>query len=130
MVGFRVWAGVLRARARVSALSGIVFALAGGCAGQSTGDGPPDQCPGVCAKAAKCPGAPPFTQSCDDTCLEQDALAADSDCHDQYVASINCSAKLADVCTALTACATEVTATTSCEQKYCAAHPTSDVCVN
>lgn len=99
-----------------------------GCAGQSSSNGGEDQCPAVCEGGAKCPGAPPLPQSCDDTCLGQDALATESNCHELYVDSINCSAALKNVCTALVACATEINAANTCEQAYCAKHPDAEVC--
>jgi len=128
MVGNRVWAVVRRGGARMIALSGVVFVWASGCAGQSSNSAPDDQCPTVCENGAKCPGAPPLTQSCDDTCLGQDALATESNCHDLYVASINCSAALKSVCTALVACATQINAANACEQAYCAKHADAEVC--
>ncbi len=110
------------------ALSGLVFVWVSGCAGQSSSNADTDQCPTVCENGSKCPGAPPLTQSCDDTCLGQDALATESNCHDLYVASIDCSAALENVCTALIACASQINAANACEQAYCAKHADAEVC--
>jgi len=128
MVGFRAWAAALCASARGIVSVGVAFWLASGCAGQSSSSTDTDQCPTVCENGAKCPGAPPLTQSCDDTCLGQDALATESNCHDLYVASIDCSAALKSVCTALVDCKNQIDAANACEQTYCAAHPSADVC--
>ena len=139
MVGFRAWESFGRGSVlslswlggrSVFSLSSLLvgFAVAGGCAGQSTGD-TPDHCPDVCAKGNKCPGAMPLPESCDDTCLGQDALATESNCHDLYVKSIDCSYNLSNVCTALTDCKTQITAVQTCEMNYCAAHQTSDACI-
>ncbi len=129
MVGNRVWAVLVRASARVVVFSGVTCLLASGCAGKSSSSADSDQCPAVCENGSKCPGAPPLAQSCDDTCLGQDALATESDCHDLYVASINCSAALKSVCTALSDCKTQIDAANACEQTYCAAHRSAEVCV-
>jgi hypothetical protein len=130
MVGFTAWDAVRRVSARTGALVVLGVLLTGGCAGKSNDGSESDPCPDVCARGSKCPGAPPLPASCDDTCLGQDALALDSGCHDLYVASIRCSAKLADICTALTACRTEINAVNACEYNYCTAHRSADVCVN
>lgn len=111
------------------ALSGVLAALwASGCAGKSDSSGDSDQCPTVCENAAKCPGAPALTQSCDDTCLGQDALATESNCHDLYVDSIRCTAALKSVCTAFLDCKTQIDAANACEQTYCANHRDAEVC--
>jgi hypothetical protein len=102
--------------------------LAGACAGQSTNGSAPDPCPDLCEKGSKCPGAPPQTQSCDDTCLGQDFVAEATGCHDLYLTSIACSSKLKDVCTSLVACANEINAAHSCEVAYCNGHAGADVC--
>jgi hypothetical protein len=119
---------VRRRSARLLALSGGVFVWVSGCAGQSSSNADTDQCPTVCENGSKCPGAPALTQSCDDTCLGQDALATESNCHELYVASINCSAQLKSVCTALIECASQINAANACEQAYCAKHAGSEVC--
>lgn len=105
--------------------------LAGGCAGKSTGDeAQSDPCPDVCAKGRKCPNAPPISVTCDDFCLGNDAVAEDTGCHDLYVKSTQCSAKLADVCTADKDCRDEILAAYTCEHNYCSAHPGDQICVN
>ena len=128
MVGLRVWDECVRFAARVGGLVTVGLLLASACAAESTSD--EDPCPGVCAKAKKCPGAVPVQESCDDHCLGEDALAEESGCHDQYVKSIACLAKLKDVCTGLTACANELAAAQLCEHSYCSAHQKAEVCVN
>lgn len=127
MVGNRTWAAVRRASS-VLVLAGGAFALASGCAGKSTDDSAPDPCPSVCENGSKCPGAPPLAESCDDTCLGNDFVATESGCHDLYVASIACSAKLPNVCTALTDCGSQVNAVSTCEHDYCMAHRSDDAC--
>jgi len=129
MVGLGVWDVLPRFGARVGGLLVLGSFCASACAGQSADSGA-DACPDVCAKAVKCPGAAPMTESCDDHCLGEDALAEESGCHAQYAKSVECLAKLKDVCTGLTACGQEVNAAALCEQKYCAAHQKADVCVN
>jgi hypothetical protein len=101
---------------------------AAGCAGQSTGTGE-DRCPESCARARKCPGYPAPTQSCDDECLGQDALAVQSGCHEEYLESVACLVELDDICTGLVACKTEILAAQVCEKTYCQGHQQEDVCV-
>jgi hypothetical protein len=73
---------------------------------------------------------PPISGTCDDFCLGQDFVAVNTGCHDLYLKSTACTAKLADVCTAATDCGEEIGATYICEQNYCAAHEGDDACVN
>jgi hypothetical protein len=116
---------------RSSAILVLATLVASACAGKSTGGAATqgDPCPGLCEKGAKCPGAPPLVDTCDNTCLAQDGLAEFSGCHDKYQKSIDCSAKLANVCTALVDCKTEIAAAHDCEVAYCNAHRSDDVCV-
>jgi hypothetical protein len=131
MVGFTAWDAVRRVSARASALFILGVLLTGACAGKSSGDdAQSDPCPDLCAKGMKCPGAPAIQGSCDDFCLGQDYVAENTGCHDLYLKSTACTAKLSDVCTAQTDCRTEILAAYTCEHNYCAAHPSSDACVN
>jgi len=115
----------------MGALVALGLFLTGACAGKSTGDdAQSDPCPDVCTRGRHCSNAPPLTGSCDDFCLGQDFVAENTGCHDLYVKSTQCSAKLADVCTTDTACRTEILATYTCEHDYCSAHPGVDACLN
>lgn len=129
MVGYGAWGACGRLVGQGAALAAIVLFLLGGCGGQSTGGEAPDPCPGVCERAMKCPGIPPATENCDDQCLENDTLAVQSGCHDLFLQSMQCSAKLADVCTAFKDCPA-ATKTYECEHAYCAAHRDLASCVN
>lgn len=131
MVGFMVWDAVRRLSARASSLVVLGVLFAGACAGKSTGDdAQADPCPDLCTKGRKCPNAPVIPGTCDDFCLGNDYVSSNTGCHDLYVKSTQCSAALADICTADTACRNEILATYTCEHNYCSAHPGVDACVN
>jgi hypothetical protein len=104
--------------------------LGAGCAGESSGSSDADRCPDQCERGKKCPGVMQTNQSCDDICLGNDAVAVQSNCHDQYVKSVNCLADLEDICTGLTDCKDEIVAAQTCEHNYCQAHQGEEVCLN
>lgn len=132
MVGQKTWDLVRRLGARASSLVVLGVLFSGACAGKSTGgDSQGDPCPGFCEKAQKCPQAQaqPINESCDDLCLQQDAVANATGCEATYQKSLACSAALADPCTATTSCLTQLQATYNCEVAYCNGHKGNDICV-
>jgi hypothetical protein len=127
MVGFRLRGGFVRRTLSAVALLLLAAGLASGCAGESSGSDE-DLCPESCARGRKCPGIVPSNQSCDDECLGQDALAVQSGCHEVYLKSVACLAKLEDICTGLKDCKEEILAAQMCELNYCQTHQQEDVC--
>ena len=130
MVGSRTRGGSIRKCLSTLALALAPWVLGAGCAGQSTGSSDADRCPESCERGRKCPGVVIPPQPCEDQCLGQDALAVQSNCHDQYVSSVNCLADLKDVCTGFTDCKAELLAAQLCEHTYCMGHKQEEVCVN
>ncbi len=130
MVGLKTWDVVRRLGARAGSLVVLSVLFSGACAGKSTGDDDTqgDPCPGLCARARKCPQAQGQTVSCDDFCLEQDAVADATGCHDTYEQSLTCSAALSDACSATTTCLTQLQATYNCEVAYCNGHKSNEIC--
>jgi hypothetical protein len=131
MVGLKTWDVVRRLGARASSLVVLSVLFSGACAGKSTGGADTqagDPCPGFCEKARKCPQAPAFSGTCDDFCLQQDAVAEATNCHDTYQQSLTCSAALSDACSATTTCLTQLQATYNCEVAYCNAHKSNEIC--
>ena len=134
MVGQKTWDAARRLGARVGSFIVLSALFSGACAGKSTGGDDAaagDPCPGFCEKARKCPQAQgqSMSESCDDFCLSQDAVAEATGCHDLYEQSLTCSAALSDACSATTTCLTQLQAAYNCEVAYCNGHKGNEICV-
>jgi hypothetical protein len=67
---------------------------------------------------------------CASQCTGTPGTMADAGCTDQYDKLISCALAEADVCTAQSACASQLMAWASCIEPYCKQHATDVTCVN
>jgi hypothetical protein len=95
------------------------------CAGQSD-DGAPS-CKSLCDQGMKeCPDAPRV--DCEGQCLYEDARAEETGCRKHVRAVEKCSAALDNICTAATACSSELREFWQCVGVYCEKHRGSQYC--
>ena len=129
MVGSRgVAVGSLRVRWRLASLAWLLPLGLVACGGKTQEPTAVELCPEICAKAKQCPGAPAVS-SCDDLCLGEDARAEATGCRAEYEASEKCLAELDDVCTGNKDCSKPISATQTCELRYCMQHLDEEVCI-